>query len=118
MNDFEIILKDGLKGCCSTYSARELNELTKVWFESNPDIRLNIKDIMEDEWETDEIAGYGFQQFGDRIFPLTYLNGKPVMAGFFPEKKDLLDSLQNPQYITKEDIRKAKEKTVNSEVEK
>lgn len=106
MNDFEIILKDGLRGCCSTYRADELNELTKSWFENNANIRLIIKDIEENGWKTDAIAEYGIEQFGDRIFPLTYLNGKMVMAGFFPEKKNLLESLEKPQYITKEDIRK------------
>lgn len=115
MNNFEIILKGGLKGCCSTYSAHDLKELTKIWFENQPDIQLMIKDVEDDYWESDEIAEYGFQQFGDRFFPLTYLNGKIVMAGFFPEKNNLLDSLENPSTITKKNIDQARKKILETE---
>ena len=47
MYKFEVILKGSLKGCCSTYSAVQLNELTRSWFEREPDIHLTIKDIEE-----------------------------------------------------------------------
>ncbi len=118
MNQFEIILKGGLKSCCSTYSATELNELIKSWFASREDIQLTVKDIDKDDWQAGEIAEYGMQQFGDRIFPFTTLNGKMVLAGFFPEKKDLLESLENPRAISKADIRKAKEMMEKDKVEK
>ena len=115
MYKFEIILKGGLKGCCSTYSAAQLNELTKSWFEKEPDIHLQIKDIEVDEWEGDEVADYGYKMFGDRFFPLAYLNGKLISAGFFPEKKGLQESLEYPRFITKANIDRAKAQAVNHE---
>jgi len=65
---------------------------------------LTIKDVEEDFWESDELADYGYMQFGDKIFPLTYLNGNPVMAGFFPEKEAFWESIKNPSVVTKEEI--------------
>ncbi len=108
MFKFEVILKGGLKGCCSTYSAAQLNELTVSWFEKEPDILFHIMDVEEDYWESDKVADYGYKLFGDRFFPLTYLNENLVLAGFFPEKKDLLESIKNPKPITISDLDQVK----------
>jgi len=59
------------------------------------------------------VADYGFKTFGDRFFPLAYLNGKLISAGFFPEKKNLEESLETTHFITKKDIDHAKEHFTN-----
>ena len=115
MYKFEVILKGGLKGCCSSYSATQLNELTKNWLEKEPDIHLQIKDVEMDEWESEGVADYNYKMFSNQFFPLAYLNGKLISAGFFTEKKGLQKSLEDPLFIIKADIDRAKAQSVNHE---
>jgi len=104
MKTLEIVLKGGLKSCCSTYSAEDMKKFTKHWFKDRPDVKFDIIDIEKDFYETGTLADLAYKYFGNAIFPLVYLNGQLVSIGSFPEQNESLQIIENPVPITKEDI--------------
>jgi len=104
MKTIEIILKGGLKSCCSTYSADDLKNYTKSWFEDVPELKFDIIDIEKDFYETGPIADAAYKHFGNAIFPLTYLNNQLIAIGYFPGKDECLRMIENPEPVTIEEI--------------
>jgi len=106
MKTLDIILKGGLKSCCSTYSAEELKKYTKEWFADVPDVKFDIIDIDNDFYDTGELADLAYKFFGNAIFPLVYFNNQLIAIGYFPDKNSCIEFIKNPEFITKEDIEK------------
>lgn len=104
MKTLEIILKGGLKSCCSTYSADDLKEFTKSWFEGLTDVKFDIIDIEDNEYDTGTLADLAYKYFGNTIFPLVYFNKQLISIGHFPEKHECLQIIENPVPLTKEEI--------------
>ncbi len=104
MKTIDVILKGGLKSCCSTYSADDLRYYTKSWFEDLPDIKFNIIDIENDFYETCPLDDKAYHYFGNAIFPLVYCDNQLVYIGRFPDRNECLDIAANPVPITIEDI--------------
>lgn len=106
METIEIILKGGLKSCCSTYSADDLKNYTKSWFKDMSDIKFDIIDIENDFYDTGSLADVAYKHFGNAIFPLVYLNNQLIYIGRFPERNECLQIIQNPVPVTLEEIEK------------
>ncbi len=104
MKNLKIVLNNGLKGCCSTFTAEEMRKFTENWFKESDGIKMEIIDIAETFWGGDPLADLAYKHFKDRIFPLTYLDGQLVLMGRFPEGDDISEILQNPEPITQEMI--------------
>lgn len=104
MKQLKIILKGGLKSCCSTYRAEELKEFTKHWFENSKEINFDILDIEEDYWASEPIADLAYKHFKDMIFPLVYIDDILVATGKFPERDECLQFVNSPIPITENDI--------------
>ena len=104
MKQLKIILKGGLKSCCSTYNAEELKEFTKHWFENNEEINYDILDIEEEYWESEPMADFAYKHLKDTIFPLVYVNDKLVAIGNFPERDECMQFVASPDPITENDI--------------
>ncbi|MGC8803783.1 MAG: hypothetical protein ACP5PS_08445 [Bacteroidales bacterium] len=107
MKKLDIILKGGLKSCCSTYSAADMKRYTKSWFDNLTDVEYNVIDIDYDEYDTGPLADLAYKYFGNQIFPLVYLNGQLMSIGMFPNQDECLQIIENPTVITKEDIEEA-----------
>ncbi|MGB9745442.1 MAG: hypothetical protein ACPLXM_00730 [Bacteroidales bacterium] len=107
MKTLEIILKGGLKSCCSTYSAEDLKVFTKTWFDETPDVKFDIIDIANDFYDTGELADSAYKYFGNAIFPLVYFNHQLVSIGYFPEKNECFKFMEQPVPVTAEDIEEA-----------
>ena len=104
MKDIKIILKGGLKTCCSSYSANDLYKFTKQWFKDLNNVNYSIIDITEKEWESNPLADFAYKHFKDSIFPLTFCDEQMVRIGRFPEQADIFEILKNPVPITEKDI--------------
>jgi hypothetical protein len=104
MKTFEIILKGGLRSCCSTYSAEDMKEFTKHWFKDQPEVRFDIIDIEEDFYETGTLADLAYKHFGNAIFPMIYLNNQLISIDHFPERYECKDIIKNPVSLTREVI--------------
>jgi len=106
MKNLKVVLNNGLKGCCSSYTAEEMRKFTRNWFKESDGIKMEIIDIVETFWGGDPLADLAYKHFKDSIFPLTYLDGQLVLMGRFPEGKDLSEIFQNPKPITEKMILK------------
>ena len=104
MNELKIILSNGLKGCCMTYTAKQMMQYTKAWFKNIENLEYSIIDITEDYWIADDLANLGYKYIKDRVFPLTYYNGKLIMFGRFPEGEDITDIINNPKPLTEKEV--------------
>ncbi len=110
MNELKIVLKGGLKGCCTQYTATQMKQYTQPWFEDIQDLNYTIIDIEEDYWESEPLADLAYKYFKDKIFPLTYYNNNLVLIGQFPEKAECLEIFKAPDPITEKLITEAFEK--------
>lgn len=104
MKTIDIILKGGLKSCCSTYLAEDLKAYIKSWFEDVTDIRFNIYDIENDFYETGTLADKAYKYFGNTVFPLVYCDNQLVIIGRFPGKEECLEIAANPIPVTLDEI--------------
>ena len=104
MNTLDIILKGGLKSCCSTYSAADLKEFTKTWFKDVADMKFDVIDIENDFYDTGILADIAYKHFGNTIFPLVYFNNQLIYIGRFPELHECLQIIENPKPLTREEI--------------
>ena len=104
MKTLEIILKGGLRSCCSTYSAGDMKDLTKSWFEDMADLKFDIIDIEDDFYETGPLADLAYKHFGSSAFPLVYFNKQLISIGSFPEQSECLQIIENPRSLTREEI--------------
>ena len=104
METLEIILKGGLKSCCSTYSADDLKNYTKSWFDDMPDMKFDIIDIENDFYDTGILADAAYKHFGNAIFPMVYCNNQLISIGRFPERDECLQIIKNPVSLTLEGI--------------
>jgi hypothetical protein len=104
MKTIDVILKGGLKSCCSTYSADDLKNYTKSWFEDVPELKFDIIDIENDFYDTGILADTAFKHFGNAIFPLVYCNNQLIYIGRFPERNECLQIIDNPVPVTLEEI--------------
>ena len=104
MNTINVILKGGLKSCCSSYSADELKHYTRSWFDGIPEITFNIIDIENDFYDTGTAADTAYKYFGYSIFPLVYYNNQLVSLGRFPERNECFQIIEKPVPVTLEDI--------------
>ncbi len=104
MNEVDVILKGGLKGCCSVYPASQLRVFTKDWFRKDEEIVMNLIDIEFDYWETDALADFAWQQMGEQCYPLVYLNDRLIAVGKFPDKEDVVKWIANSPVLNKEHI--------------
>ena len=104
MSEINVILKGGMQGCCSVYSASELRRLTKDWFPPQYNVQFNILDIQEDYWETDEIAEFAYRHLGDIAFPMVCIGKILVALGDFPDRDVLLEYVKNGKPVTKDVI--------------
>ncbi len=104
MNEFEIILNGGYKGCCNIFPASQLRMFLKDWYSPKDKVTITIIDIERDYWESDELADYAFRKIGNECFPLVYLNNSLIAVSQFPDKSDLDEWLVKSPVITKESI--------------
>ena len=104
MKTIDVILKGGLKSCCSTYSADDLKNYTKSWFEDVPELKFDIIDIENDFYDTGILADTAFKHFGNAIFPLVYCDNQLIYIGRFPERNECLQIIENSVPVTLEEI--------------
>lgn len=104
MKTINVVLKGGLKSCCSSYSADDLKNFTKTWFDGLPEIKFDIIDIENDFYDTGKIADMAYKHFGNAIFPLVYCDNQLINIGRFPERNECLNIAADPVPITIEDI--------------
>ncbi len=110
MKKLKVILNGGLKGCCSVYSAAQMRQFTKTWFDDLNDIHFSLTDIEEEHWKSEPLADLAYKYFKDSIFPLTYFNDKLVIIGRFPERDECLEIIEDPKPITEKLITETAEK--------
>ena len=104
MKTLEIILKGGLKSCCSTYSADDMKDLTKSWFRDANDVNFDIIDIENDFYDTGALADLAYKYFGNAAFPMVYFNNQLITTGNFPERNECMQIIENPRPLTREEI--------------
>ena len=104
MKTLEIILKGGLRSCCSTYSAEDMKEFTKTWFQDAGDVKFDIIDIEKDFYNTGSLADLAYKYFGNAAFPLVYFNNQLISTGSFPERHECVQIMENPRPLTREEI--------------
>jgi len=104
MKTLEIILKGGLKSCCSTYSADDMKDLTKSWFRDANDVNFDIIDIENDFYDTGVLADLAYKYFGNVAFPMVYFNNQLITTGSFPERHECMKIIENPKALTQKEI--------------
>jgi len=104
MKTLEIILKGGLRSCCSTYSADDMKEFTKTWFKDSADVKFDIIDLENDFYETGAMADLAYKHFGNTVFPMVYFNHQLITTGSFPERHECMQIIEDPRPLTKEEI--------------
>lgn len=102
----KIILNGGLKSCCSSYTSEMIYEIVKSWLKDTD--HLDVIDVKTTEWVFDELSEIAKKYFGERIFPLVYIDDILISIGSIPDAHSLMTLGKNPQEysISKEDILK------------
>ena len=110
MNSFEIVLKGGLKGCCSVYPASMLRSFLKDWFKPEDGVSLKITDIELDYWESDDMADKAYKLLKESAFPLVYMNDILIVVSKFPDKEDLIEWIKKTPTLEEQSLLQLKMK--------
>lgn len=107
-----IVLNGDLKSCCSSYPASKILEIMKGWFMDDDEVE--VIDRTKTVWAGDEISNLAENYFGEKIYPLTYVNNFLVALGQILDRESILEiSKDAVKYaISKEDLIKASRKNV------
>jgi len=102
--EVKIILNGGLKSCCSSYSAEQIYDIVKSWLKESDN--LEVTDVTVKDWSFDELSSLAKKYFGERIFPLVYIDEILISIGSIPDATSLNEAGKDPQkfMILKEDI--------------
>ncbi|MFN3411362.1 MAG: hypothetical protein ACK4YF_04305 [Exilispira sp.] len=102
-----VVLNGDLKSCCSSYPASKILEIMKGWFDD--DDVIDVIDRTKTVWTGDEISNLAENYFGEKIYPLTYVNNVLVALGQILDRESILEiSKDAAKYaISKEDLIKA-----------
>ena len=103
--EIKVILNDGLKSCCSSYSSQQIKEIMSNWLK-NRNEKIKVIDIKTDKWELDNISSMAEQQFHEFIYPMVYADDILLSIGQIPDFNDLVNIIEKPDLkgITKEQI--------------
>jgi len=102
--EVKIILNGGLKYCCSSYSAAQIYDIVKSWLKESDN--LEVTDVTIKDWSFDELSSLAKKYFGERIFPLVYIDEILISLGSIPDASSLNEAGKDPKkfMILKEDI--------------
>jgi len=105
----KVILNKGLKTCCKTYPSDMVRNAMNSWFKEDKDTEI---EVIETNIQLEPLASLAEQHFGDRIYPLIYINDKLVAIGTLPDFQTLHDMIENVDTIgiSEQDILDAVEK--------
>lgn len=101
----KIILNDGLKSCCSSYSSQQIKDIMSNWFKDRNE-EIEVIDIKTDKWELDTVSSMAEQYFHEFIYPMVYADNVLISIGQIPDFNDLINIIEKPDLkgITKEQI--------------
>lgn len=105
----KIVLNGGLRTCCSSYPAEYIRETLSGWITDKEKTDLSVIDRQEEPWKPDMLAEMAYTYFGEKIYPLIYINDVLVGIGYLPDREYFLSVArgERPEAITEEDILEA-----------
>lgn len=114
--EIKVILNGGIKSCCSTISTEQVKQVITNWLkDTNTDLKI-IDITTNDEFIHDELSLMASEFFGQRIYPLVYVDNNLVSLGNIPEKDILFDIMKNPgiNKISSDDLIEAQKNQKNN----
>jgi len=103
--DICVVLKGGLRTCCSVYPTEFIKDMVEKWFDGVCDSKVIDVDRGE-EWKNDKIAKLAIEKFGDASYPMVYINGYLVAIGAIPDRDALVTMIKSGNIVpvTERDI--------------
>jgi len=105
-----IVLDGGLKSCCTTYPPESVRDIVAIWLKETAEVE--VIDRQQGNWSPDALASVAEKYFGDRIYPLVYIENTLATVGNLPDADTLVAMVTNQANfgVTEDDIKGAAKK--------